>query len=93
MNLPGIAKGNWEWRLQAGVLTEKLTHRLRSLTMEYGRLRDGKIVPKATSLENNLTPQIAKRAYQLYERRDRQSGQSDQNWLQAEQKINLEAIP
>jgi 4-alpha-glucanotransferase len=31
MNFPGMAKGNWGWRLQGGVLTEKLAQRLRSL--------------------------------------------------------------
>ena len=45
MNLPGVAKGNWGWRLQAGVLTEMLAQRLRSLTMEYGRLMDGDLAP------------------------------------------------
>ena len=93
MNLPGIAKGNWGWRLPVGVLTEKLAQRLRSLTMEYGRLMDGKFVPPATSLEYSLMPKIAKRAYQLYEQRNRQSGHSDQDWLQAEREINLERNP
>jgi 4-alpha-glucanotransferase len=93
MNLPGIAKGNWGWRLQAGMLTEKLTHRLRSLTMEYGRLMNGNPVSPAMLPEHDLTPQIAKRAYELYERRGRQNGHSDQDWLQAEREINLEAIP
>ena len=90
MNLPGIAKGNWGWRLQAGELTDKLAHRMRSLTMEYGRLMDGKLVPAAGFREDDLTPQIAKRAYELFERRGRQSGQSDQNWLQAEREIKVE---
>jgi 4-alpha-glucanotransferase len=93
MNLPGIAKGNWGWRLQAGVLTEKLAQRLRSLTMEYGRLMNGNTVPSAKFPEPDLAPQIANRAYELYERRGRQSGHSDQDWLQAEREINLEAIP
>jgi 4-alpha-glucanotransferase len=92
MNLPGTAKGNWGWRLTAGVLAEKLAQRLRSLTMEYGRLTDGKLVPPATSPEHDLTPQIAKRAYEFYELRGRQSGHSDQDWLQAEREIKLEAI-
>ena len=90
MNLPGIAKGNWGWRLQAGELTDKLAHRMRSLTMEYGRLMDGNLVPAAGFREDDLTPQIAKRAYELFERRGRQSGQSDQNWLQAEREIKVE---
>jgi 4-alpha-glucanotransferase len=87
MNLPGIAKGNWGWRLLAGVLTEKLAQRLRSLTMEYGRLMDGNLVPPARFPADDLTPQIAKRAYELFERRGRQSGQPDQDWLQAEREI------
>jgi len=93
MNLPGTAKGNWGWRLTAGGLTEKLAQRLRSLTMEYGRLMDGKLVPQAKYPEHDLTQQIAKRAYELYNRRGRQSGHSDQDWLQAEREINLERNP
>jgi 4-alpha-glucanotransferase len=93
MNLPGIAKGNWGWRLQAGVLNEKLAQRLRSLTMEYGRLMNGNTVPSARFPEPVLASQIAKRAYELFERRGRQNGHSDQDWLQAEREINLEAIP
>jgi len=92
MNLPGIAKGNWGWRLQAGALTQKLARRLHSLTMEYGRLTDGKPVPPAIFSEHDLTPQIAQRAYELYERRGRQGGQPDQDWLRAERQIKLEAI-
>jgi 4-alpha-glucanotransferase len=38
MNFPGIAKGNWRWRLQDGELTEGLAQRLRSTTITYGRL-------------------------------------------------------
>jgi 4-alpha-glucanotransferase len=90
MNLPGIAKGNWGWRLQAGVLTEKLTHRLRSLTVEYGRLLGDKQVSAAGFPEEDLTPQIAKRAYELYEQRGCKSGQPNQDWLQAEREINEE---
>jgi 4-alpha-glucanotransferase len=90
MNLPGIAKGNWGWRLQAGVLNEKLANRLRSLTMEYGRLMDGNLATPARFPEDELTPKIAKRAYELFERRDRQSGQPDQDWLQAEREIRAE---
>ena len=41
MNFPGMAKGNWGWRLKNGALTQELAQRLRSLTMEYGRLKTG----------------------------------------------------
>jgi H+-transporting ATPase len=36
---------------------------------------------------SNLTPQIAKRAYELYEQRGRQDGRAAQDWQQAEQEI------
>jgi 4-alpha-glucanotransferase len=91
MNLPGIAKGNWGWRLQNGVFTKELTQKLRSLTTEYGRL-NGNLASVIGFPENDLTPQIARRAYELYEQRGHQRGQSDQNWLEAEREINLEAI-
>jgi H+-transporting ATPase len=36
---------------------------------------------------SDLTPQIAKRAYELYEKRGRQGGQSEQDWVKAESEI------
>ena len=92
MNFPGIAKGNWGWRLKDGALTQKLAQRLRSLTIECGRLKTGKLSFAARCQEDDPTPQIAKRAYELYEQRGRQNGQTDQDWLQAEREIKLEAI-
>jgi len=38
MNFPGVAKGNWRWRLKDGALTQELAQRLRSITITYGRL-------------------------------------------------------
>jgi hypothetical protein len=35
----------------------------------------------------DVTPQIAKRAYALYEQRGRQDGRAAQDWEQAEQEI------
>jgi len=61
--------------------------------MEYGRLMDGKTRPPVTIQRKNLIPQIEKRAYELYEQRGCRSGQSNQDWLQAEREINLEATP
>ena len=34
-----------------------------------------------------MTPQIAKRAYELYEQRGRQDGQAGRDWLEAEREI------
>jgi H+-transporting ATPase len=35
----------------------------------------------------DLTPQIATRAYELYEQRGRRDGQAGQDWLEAEREI------
>jgi 4-alpha-glucanotransferase len=37
MNLPGVAKGNWTWRLPAGKLTPALAKRLRAMAELYER--------------------------------------------------------
>jgi 4-alpha-glucanotransferase len=37
MNLPGTARGNWEWRLREGQLDLAVETRLRDLTRTYGR--------------------------------------------------------
>ena len=91
MNFPGIAKGNWGWRLKDGALTRKLAQRLRSLTIECGRLKTGELNSAARCQKDDPMPRIAKRAYELYEQRGRQNGQTDQDWLQAEREIKLEA--
>jgi 4-alpha-glucanotransferase len=38
MNIPGTPEGNWGWRLADGALTHELAQRLRSLTIQHGRL-------------------------------------------------------
>ena len=39
MNMPGTAKGNRQWRLKDGELSQELAKRLRSLTSTYRRIR------------------------------------------------------
>jgi len=63
MNFPGIAKGNWGWRLKEGALNQKVAQRLRSITLKFGRLTTGNRVPTSRLEEDQLTPQIGKRAY------------------------------
>ena len=42
-------------------------------------------VPNAVARKPlDLTPQIAARAYEIYEQRGRRDGQADQDWLEAE---------
>jgi H+-transporting ATPase len=43
--------------------------------------------PVKTKTRSDLTPQIAKRAYELYEKRGRQDGQAVQDWKKAERQI------
>ena len=38
MNVPGIAAGQWQWRLPAGKLTSALASRLRHMTELYERV-------------------------------------------------------
>jgi 4-alpha-glucanotransferase len=91
MNLPGIAKGSWHWRLKEGALTNEITQRLRSMTFKCGRLA-GNVRPFAPRRQSDdLRPRIAKRAYDLYERRGHQNGQTTQDWLRAEREITMEA--
>ncbi|HEV3027585.1 MAG TPA: 4-alpha-glucanotransferase [Planctomycetota bacterium] len=39
MNRPGVATGNWSWRMSAGALTPEILHRLGTLTHESRRAR------------------------------------------------------
>jgi 4-alpha-glucanotransferase len=93
MNVPGVPKGNWGWRLKDGALTPEIARKLQSLTRTCGRLASGESRPSPSGQEEDLTPRIAKRAYELYERRGFQNGQTVQNWLLAEQEIQMEAKP
>ena len=45
INVPGVAEGNWRWRLSSGQLTEKLAAEIRALTWTFGRCAD-KTLPK-----------------------------------------------
>jgi 4-alpha-glucanotransferase len=37
MNRPGVANGNWGWRMKDGMITREMTERLRKLTEAYER--------------------------------------------------------
>ena len=43
--------------------------------------------PVKTKTPSDLTPQVARRAYELYEQRGRRDGQAGRDWLQAEREI------
>jgi 4-alpha-glucanotransferase len=41
MNFPGVADGNWQWRLQDGVLNPDLSKKIKNISITNGRLSDG----------------------------------------------------
>ncbi len=43
MNIPGVASGNWEWRLKPGMLNDQLAAELMELTEFFGRGKDSKV--------------------------------------------------
>jgi H+-transporting ATPase len=57
------------------------------------RVFDPTAVPVLAKKPLELTPQIAKRAYELYEQRDRWDGRAVQDWLQAEREIRKDESP
>ena len=36
-NTPGVADGNWEWRMEKGAADEKLAKIIADMTVMYGR--------------------------------------------------------
>ncbi len=51
------------------------------------RVFDPTTAPLLVKVPHDRTPQIARRAYELYERRGRQEGRATQDWLEAENEI------
>lgn len=47
MNTPGVAVGNWQWRLLPGEADEKLAARIRCMTERYGRCENKRENEKA----------------------------------------------
>ena len=63
--------------------------------LAYRILDPAKAVPQPEPSEtpSDLTPQIAKRAYELYEQAGRREGHAVQDWLQAEREIRKDETP
>ena len=38
INTPGVAEGNWQWRLLPGQLPDSLAEKIRTMTKRFGRL-------------------------------------------------------
>ena len=88
MNLPGSPLGNWRWRLKDCALAPGMMERLRSMTVTAGRLEKGDL-PKALRRQTaDRLPQIAQRAYEIYQLGGCENGHADQDWLTAEREIS-----
>jgi 4-alpha-glucanotransferase len=37
MNIPGVASGNWQWRLMPGAVTDEMIEKLSAMTRRYNR--------------------------------------------------------
>ena len=37
INVPGVANGNWSWRVRSGLFTDELAEKIRDITELYGR--------------------------------------------------------
>jgi H+-transporting ATPase len=57
------------------------------------RVFDPTAVPLLAKKPADVTPRVAKRAYELYERQGRREGYAVQDWLQAEQEIRKDEPP
>jgi hypothetical protein len=55
------------------------------------RVFDPTAAPLLAKKPVEVTPQIATRAYELYEQRGRRDGQAGQDWLEAEREIRDES--
>ena len=57
------------------------------------RIFDPTAAPLLAKKPVDVTPQIATRAYELYEQRGRRDGQAGQDWLEAEREIRKDESP
>ncbi len=60
MNRPGVADGNWSWRLEPGQLTEELAVRLRGLAERYGRTPSDTAAAAATPATPGTEPSASR---------------------------------
>ena len=37
INTPGVASGNWQWRIKDNILTDELAEKIANLTKTYSR--------------------------------------------------------
>jgi H+-transporting ATPase len=83
----------WGWALFVwgyALIWALLSDRVKLLAY---RVFDPTAAPLLAKKPVDVTPQIAKRAYELYERQGRREGQAVQDWLRAEREIRKDESP
>lgn len=70
-----------------------MTDRLKLLAYRFIDPLKGKLEPAEVKSSTGLTPQVATRAYELYEREGRKQGHANQDWLEAEREVRNENLP
>jgi H+-transporting ATPase len=70
-----------------------VTDRIKLLAYRIIDRRKAKPDPANVKSSSDLKPQIATRAYELYEREGRKQGHADQDWLEAEREVRNENLP
>jgi H+-transporting ATPase len=69
------------------------TDRLKLLAYRFIDPPKGKPESAKARSASDLTPEIATRAYELYEREGRKEGQANQDWWEAEREVRNENLP
>ena len=70
-----------------------VTDRLKLLAYRFIDPPKGKLESTKVKPSSDLTPQVASRAYELYEREGRKEGHANQDWLEAEREVRNENLP
>jgi len=70
-----------------------VTDRLKLLAYRFIDSPRGKPEPPKVKPGPDLTPQVASRAFELYERNGRKNGHASQDWLEAEREVRKENLP
>jgi H+-transporting ATPase len=87
--LPGLTPLPW-WQMLATFVYAMVSCLLLNDALKVAMIR-WRIPDASAGSPADLNPQIATRAYELYEQRGRQDGRATQDWGQAEQEIRKES--
>jgi hypothetical protein len=85
VGLPGLMPLPW-WQMLAIFIYAMISCLVVNDAVKVAMIK-WRVINVAIKRPVDITPQIAKRAYELYEQRGRQDGRAVQDWKQAEREI------